>query len=61
MKRNIRITKVADGAYKAWKQAYHQRWRALALAIKAVESGIATFEEEFLAHIALPNGSTVGG
>jgi hypothetical protein len=41
-----------------------QKWRCLALAIKAkleaVESGITTFEEEFLAHICLPGGSTVG-
>jgi hypothetical protein len=43
-----------------------RRWRALALAIKAklevVESGIASFEEEFLAHIVI-NGDaplTVG-
>lgn len=43
---------------------HRRRWRALALAIKAklevVETGIATFEDEFLAHIVLPNGSTVG-
>jgi len=49
---------------KAWEQATRQKWRALALVIKAkleaVESGITTFEEEFLAHIMLPNGSTVG-
>lgn len=48
----------------ALKQAERQRWRALALAVKAklesVESGITTFEEEFMAHIVLPNGSTVG-
>jgi len=41
-----------------------QRWRALLLVIKAklecVENGIATFEEEFLAHIVLPNDQTVG-
>lgn len=41
-----------------------RRWRALALAIKAkmevVASGIATFEEEFAAHVVLPDGSTVG-
>lgn len=39
-------------------------WRCLLLAIKAklevVESGIATFEEEFMAHVMLPNGATVG-
>lgn len=41
-----------------------RRWRALLLAIKAklevVESGIATFDEEFLAYIVLPGGATVG-
>lgn len=56
--------RTADAAYKAWEQACRQRWRALALAIKAklevVEAGISTFESEFLAHIVLPNGQTVG-
>lgn len=40
-----------------------RRWRALALDIKAkleaVETGITMFEQEFLAHIVLPNGQTV--
>lgn len=49
---------------KAYEQAVRQRWRALALVIKAkleaVETGITEFDEEFLAHIVLPNGSTVG-
>lgn len=53
-----------DNALKAWEQATRQRWRALALVIKAkleaVESEITTFEEEFLAHIVLPGGRTVG-
>lgn len=48
----------------AWEQACRQRWRALNLAImaklEAVESGITSFEEEFLAHLVLPNGKTVG-
>lgn len=39
-------------------------WRCLVLAIKSklevVESGIASFEEEFLANIMLPDGTTVG-
>lgn len=51
-------------AYKAWEQACRQRWRALALCIKAkleaVESGITTFEDEFLAHIVMSNGQTIG-
>lgn len=49
---------------KAYEQASRQCWRALALVIKAkleaVESGIVTFEQEFLAHMVLPNGQTVG-
>lgn len=48
----------------AYEQAIRQRWRALALVIKAkleaVECGITEFEEEFLAHIVLPGGQTVG-
>jgi hypothetical protein len=45
-------------------KAERQRWRALLLVIKAklesVENAIATFEEEFLAHIVMPNDQTVG-
>lgn len=56
--------RTADAALKAWEQACRQRWRALNLVIKAkleaVESGISEFESEFLAHIVLPDGSTVG-
>jgi hypothetical protein len=51
-------------AYAAWEQARRQRWRALALVVKAkleaVSSGIIDFESEFLAHIVTPNGLTVG-
>lgn len=57
--------RVASVALKEWEQACRQRWRALALAIKAkleaVECNITDFESEFLAHICLPNGQTVGG
>jgi len=45
-------------------QAQRTRWRALLLNIKAkleaAESGISTIEREFLAHIMLPDGNTVG-
>lgn len=48
----------------AYEQAVRQRWRALALVIKAkleaVAAGITTIQDEFLAHIVLPDGSTVG-
>lgn len=51
-------------AEAAYEQAVRQRWRALALVIKAkleaVEAEITVFEDEFLAHIMLPDGSTVG-
>lgn len=51
-------------ALKEWEQACRQRWRALALVIKAkleaVESGISVFEDEFLANIVMPTGQTVG-
>jgi hypothetical protein len=49
---------------EAYEQAVRQRWRALNLVIKAkleaVESGISTFDAEFLAQLVLPNGQTVG-
>jgi hypothetical protein len=53
------------GARKAaWEGEIRRRWRALALAIKAkleaVETGITTFEEEFLAHLVLPDDTVVG-
>lgn len=51
-------------AEKEYEQAVRQKWRALALVIKAkleaVESGITVFEDEFMAHIMLPDGKTVG-
>jgi hypothetical protein len=46
------------------EQATRSRWRALLLIIKAkleaVENGVTTFEEEFLAHIVMPGDRTVG-
>jgi hypothetical protein len=52
-----------DAAIKEWEQACRQKWRALALLVKAkleaVESNIGTFESEFLSHIVLPDGMTV--
>lgn len=52
-----------DQVADAYEQGIRQRWRALALCIKAkleaVESGIETFEEAFMAHIVLPGGQTM--
>lgn len=56
--------RTAEAALKEWEQATRQRWRALALVIKAkleaVESRISEFEDEFMANIVLPGGETVG-
>lgn len=57
-------TRKPAAAIKAWEQACRQRWRALALVVKAkleaVEAGIATFEQEFMPYLVLPGGQTVG-
>lgn len=53
-------------AEKRWEQACRQRWRALNLVVKAkleaVEAGIGTFDEEFLAYLLVPGAehTTVG-
>lgn len=53
-----------ESAYAAWEQGCRQKWRALALCIKAkleaVDAGIETFDQAFLAHVMLPDGRTVG-
>lgn len=47
-----------------WEQACRTRWRALCLCVKAkleaVECGITSFEQEFLAHFVMPGGGTFG-
>lgn len=56
--------RATQASIKAYDQLCRSRWRCLVLAIKAklecVESGITTLEQEFMAHIVLPNGKTVG-
>lgn len=53
-------------ALQAWEQACRSRWRALLLVIRAkleaVETGISTIEDEFLAWTIIPGGRgrTVG-
>ena len=58
------LQRTPSGIAKLVDQLERQRWRALLLVIKAklesVESGIATFEEEFMAQIVLPDDRTVG-
>jgi hypothetical protein len=61
--RHSRGKRTAEQALKLYEQATRQRWRALALVVKAkleaVEAGISEFEDEFLANIVLPGGGTV--
>lgn len=53
-----------EQAYQAWEQDCRRAWRALWLVIKAkleaVETGITTFEDEFLSHFVCANGQTIG-
>lgn len=50
-------------AEKSWEQACRQKWRALALVIKAkleaVDAEISIIEQEFLANIVMPDQRTV--
>lgn len=52
-----------DQVSAKYEQAVRQKWRALALVVKAkleaVEAGISVFEQEFLANIIMPGGKTV--
>lgn len=54
----------STAAAEAHAQEVRRRWRSLALSIKAklvaVQDGVSTFEEEFMAKVVLPNGQTVG-
>ena len=51
-------------AASALQQSLRQRFRLLFLVVKAkleaVDSGVVTFEEEFLAHTVMSDGNTVG-
>lgn len=59
-----RLRRSEDEATREWEKACRQRWRALVLVIKAkleaVEAGISTAENEFLANIVLPDNTTLG-
>jgi hypothetical protein len=61
-----RHNRTDKAAREQWEQACRQRWRALNLVVKAkleaVEAGIGTFDEEFLAYLVVPGAehTTVG-
>lgn len=58
-----RVKRSAEQVAQAWEQACRQSWRALNLVVKAkleaVEAGISTFDQEFMASLVLANGQTV--
>lgn len=60
----LNILRSPSAQEAAYEQAVRQRWRALALVIKAkleaVQAGITVFEDEFMAHLVLPDGRTMG-
>jgi len=60
-KRQLRFTLTMPKGFTP--QDERQRWRALVLVIKAkleaVTAGITVFDDEFMAHIVMPNGQTV--
>lgn len=56
-------TRTANAAAAAHDTAVRQVFRVFAFVVKAkleaVESGLVTFQDEFLAHVVLPGGQTV--
>ncbi len=48
----------------SWEKECRRLWRVLLLSIKAdleaIESGLKTFEDVYLAYTCLPDGSTIG-
>ena len=62
-KNGTRARRTPQAAQNAHEQAERQAWRALVLVIRAkleaVEAGITTIEQEFLADMVLPGDVTV--
>jgi hypothetical protein len=62
--RRIRFDLPLPDNIPANAKTHRQKWRALFLSIKAklvsVDTDIETFEEAFLSHVVLADGSTVG-
>lgn len=58
------IRRSPEAAEAAYLKECRRRWRCLVLLLKAkfaaVDSGIVQFQDEFLAHLMLPDGGTVG-
>ena len=63
MRGSVKYLREPSASEKLYEQAVRQKWRALALVVKAkleaVQSGISEFEQEFGMNIVLPDGRTV--
>lgn len=58
------LVRSSDAAEKLWEQGCRERWRALHLCVKAkleaIDAGVETFENAFLAHVQTDTGQTIG-
>lgn len=57
-------SRTSDQRKSAYEKEVRRRWRALNLVIKAkleaVATGIVSFDAEFMSHLVLPDGHTIG-
>lgn len=64
IKFSLPLPSTSEFTVSKYEQVCRSKWRSLLLCIKAkleaVDSKITTLEQEFLAHIVLPNGAVVG-
>lgn len=62
-KKNVPMPSKKDKTEKQYKQEVRQRWRILYMSMKMkfeeIEAGVESFEDQFLAQMCLPDGSTV--
>ena len=58
------LQRSSDASERLWEQACKERWRALHLCVKAkleaIDAGVETFEDAFLAHVQTETGETIG-
>jgi hypothetical protein len=63
-KKNVPMPSRDDKTEKQYEQEMRQRWRILYMTLKMkfeeIEAGVESFEDQFLAQMCLPDGSTVG-
>lgn len=62
-KKNVPMPSKEEKTEKQYEQEVRQRWRVLYMTMKMkfeeIEAGVESFEDQFLAQMCLPDGSTV--